>query len=167
MERGEPGRLYAKQGVSRLKPWVSARGCVTVFRASLGGKCQPSRPVHCWHLPFRKGLIGHFLRSTPAARIQWALLPSPLHPISSHLCSPAEIPGARFVAAAFGAQCELPAPQTHCSRGNAHSRTGQKSTLCQGLRVWDRPKQGTQDMSNESVAREAAALPLGAGSSLS
>ena len=167
LERGEWGRLYPRQGISGVQPVGASSGLRGHVQSTPGGNSCLPRPERCRHLPSCKGLNGGFLLPTPAAGIRPALLPSLLRP-----CSPAEIPGAGFVAAAFAAPREVPAPQNHGSRGNACKQDGagpaaRNPPFCQGLWVWERPKRGAQDVGDGSAPTRAAGLPRGDGVSLS
>lgn len=150
-------------------PLVPARGCVTVPRAPREATLVP--PGQC--------AAG---TSLPAK----AQMPFPAsHPSSRHLASPASLPAPSHPIPAsqqkslvqrlllqhslHSARCWHPKPAAHMAIpaagwGRSHC---QKPTPLSGLWVWESPKQGERDMGNGSVPRGAAALPLGAGASLS
>lgn len=166
--RGERGRLYPKQGVSRLRPMGASLGLCDCVQGTPGGNSRPPRPVRCRHLPSHKGQNSRFLRSTPAARIWPALLPSLLRPIPARQ-QKSLAQGSLPRHLLHSVRCQHPKPAAYkamAAAGWGRSRC-QKPAPLLGLWVWERPKQGARDAGDGSVPRGAAALPLGAGASLS
>lgn len=120
---GSRGGFTPSRVLEGSSPWVPAWGCVTASRAPQEATLVP--PGQCaagTSLPARARTA---VSCVPPQQPGFSQPCFPSRFVPSYPCSSAEIPGAGFVAAAFAAQCEVPAPQTHCSRGNARSRMGQ------------------------------------------